>query len=168
MMITLNIPSDDEAHTMKMQSGHWYCKQYTKQQTIKQSLLQQTPYFQISNSILNEGGYDIWAMEMEHYLEYIDNDVWKVIQNGNSKKRISTGNMVLFRIFPRTLKTRFHGMDDAKEIWEAIRTRFGEAGKQEEESDGIDDNGDGIVNWENTLEDEEINHALKLSAPVVR
>ncbi|GJR07394.1 ribonuclease H-like domain-containing protein [Tanacetum coccineum] len=21
--------------------------------------------------------YDIWAMEMEHYLEYIDNDVWK-------------------------------------------------------------------------------------------
>ncbi|GKA21522.1 hypothetical protein Tco_0701511 [Tanacetum coccineum] len=23
--------------------------------------------------------YDIWAMEMEHYFEYIDNDVWKVI-----------------------------------------------------------------------------------------
>ncbi|GJZ66804.1 hypothetical protein Tco_0630044 [Tanacetum coccineum] len=35
--------------------------------------------------------YDIWAMEMEHYLEYIDNEVWKVIQNGNSKKRILTG-----------------------------------------------------------------------------
>ncbi|GJW84412.1 ribonuclease H-like domain-containing protein [Tanacetum coccineum] len=31
---------------------------------------------------------NIWAMEMEHYLEYIDNEVWKVIQNGNSKKRI--------------------------------------------------------------------------------
>ncbi|GJZ93874.1 hypothetical protein Tco_0666077 [Tanacetum coccineum] len=31
------------------------------------------------------------AMEMEHYLEYIDNDVWKVIHNGISKKRISTG-----------------------------------------------------------------------------
>ncbi|GJW31769.1 putative ribonuclease H-like domain-containing protein [Tanacetum coccineum] len=30
-------------------------------------------------------------LEMEHYLEYIDNEVWKVIQNGNSKKRISTG-----------------------------------------------------------------------------
>ncbi|GJU02737.1 hypothetical protein Tco_1113075 [Tanacetum coccineum] len=35
--------------------------------------------------------YDIWAMEMEHYFEYIDNELWKVIQNGNSKKRISTG-----------------------------------------------------------------------------
>ncbi|GJV11070.1 hypothetical protein Tco_1352611, partial [Tanacetum coccineum] len=30
-----------------------------------------------------------WAMEMEHYLEYIDNEVWKVIQNGNSKKRVT-------------------------------------------------------------------------------
>ncbi|GKD63837.1 hypothetical protein Tco_1305945, partial [Tanacetum coccineum] len=89
-------------------------------------------------------------MEMEHYLEYIDNDVWKVIQNGNSKKRISTGKDGVIRILPpvtaaeiqavekeRKAKNillmaipkehmrRFHGMDDAKEIWEAIRTRFG-------------------------------------------
>ncbi|GJW61160.1 putative ribonuclease H-like domain-containing protein [Tanacetum coccineum] len=93
---------------------------------------------------------DIWAMEMEHYLEYIDNDVWKVIQNGNSKKRISTGKDGVVRILPpvsaaeihavekeRKARTillmaipkehlrRFHGMDDAKEIWEAIRTRIG-------------------------------------------
>ncbi|GJY05826.1 hypothetical protein Tco_0371766 [Tanacetum coccineum] len=85
--------------------------------------------------------YDIWAMEMEHYLEYIDNDVWKVIQNGNSKKRISTGKDGVIRILPpvtaieiqavekeRKAKNillmaipkehmrRFHGMDDAKEI----------------------------------------------------
>ncbi|GJV11721.1 ribonuclease H-like domain, gag-pre-integrase domain protein [Tanacetum coccineum] len=32
-------------------------------------------------------------MEMEHYLEYIDNEVWKVIQNGNSKKRVTKGRM---------------------------------------------------------------------------
>ncbi|GJY74533.1 hypothetical protein Tco_0478964 [Tanacetum coccineum] len=94
--------------------------------------------------------YDIWAMEMEHYLEYIDNDAWKVIQNGNSKKRISTRKDGVIRILPpvtaaeiqavekeRKAKNillmaipkehmrRFHGMDDAKEIWEAIRTRFG-------------------------------------------
>ncbi|GKB63975.1 hypothetical protein Tco_0920161 [Tanacetum coccineum] len=96
------------------------------------------------------GGYVYMAMEMEHYLEYIDNDVWKVIQNGNSKKRISTGKDDVIRILPpvtaaeiqavekeRKAKNillvaipkehmrRFHGMDDAKEIWEAIRTRFG-------------------------------------------
>ncbi|GJX90427.1 ribonuclease H-like domain-containing protein [Tanacetum coccineum] len=94
--------------------------------------------------------YDIWVMEMEHHLEYIDNDVWKVILNGNSKKRISTGKDGVVRILPpvsaveihavekeRKARTillmaipkehlrRFHGMDDAKEIWEAIRTRFG-------------------------------------------
>ncbi|GJU55802.1 ribonuclease H-like domain-containing protein [Tanacetum coccineum] len=94
--------------------------------------------------------YDIWAMKMEHYLKYIDNDVWKVIQNGNSKKRISTGKDGIVRILPpvsvaeihavekeRKTRTillmeipkehlrRFHGMDDAKEIWESIRTRFG-------------------------------------------
>ncbi|GJT14030.1 putative ribonuclease H-like domain-containing protein [Tanacetum coccineum] len=70
--------------------------------------------------------------------------------NGNSKKRISTGKDGIVRILPpvsaaeihavekeRKARTillmaipkehlrRFHGMDDAKEIWEAIRTRFG-------------------------------------------
>ncbi|GJR20636.1 hypothetical protein Tco_0969163 [Tanacetum coccineum] len=89
--------------------------------------------------ILKKEEYDIWAMEMEHYLEYIDNDVWKVIQNGNSKKRISTGKDGVVRILPpvsaaeihvvekeRKARTillmaipkehlrRFHGMDDAK------------------------------------------------------
>ncbi|GKC02329.1 hypothetical protein Tco_0993939 [Tanacetum coccineum] len=85
--------------------------------------------------------YDIWAMEMEHYLEYIDNDVWKVIQNGNSKKRISTGKDGVVRVLlpvsateihavekERKARTillmaiskehlrRFHRMDDAKDI----------------------------------------------------
>ncbi|GJS87756.1 hypothetical protein Tco_0770392 [Tanacetum coccineum] len=92
--------------------------------------------------------YDIWAMEMEHYLEYIDNDVWKVIQNGNSKKRISTRNdgivqilspvtaakiqpvekertakNILLMAIPKEHMRRFHRMDDEKEIWETIRTR---------------------------------------------
>ncbi|GJZ16238.1 ribonuclease H-like domain-containing protein [Tanacetum coccineum] len=93
--------------------------------------------------------YDIWAIEMEHYLEYIDNDVWKVIHNGNSKKRISTGKDGVVRIIPpvfdakihavekeRKARTillmaipkehlrRFHGMDDAKEIWELVQKRL--------------------------------------------
>ncbi|GKF73443.1 hypothetical protein Tco_0219775, partial [Tanacetum coccineum] len=73
---------------------------------------------------------------------YIDNEVWKVIQNGNSKKRISTGNDGVIRVLspvsaaeiqaveillmaiPKEHMRRFHGMDDAKEIWEAIRSSF--------------------------------------------
>ncbi|GJW78358.1 ribonuclease H-like domain-containing protein, partial [Tanacetum coccineum] len=111
---------------------------------------QTTAISNIKLPILKKEEYDIWAMEMEHYLEYIDNDVWNVIQNGNSKKRISTGKDEVIRILPlvtaaeiqavekeRKAKNillmailkehmrRFHGMDDAKEIWEAIKTRFG-------------------------------------------
>ncbi|GKC59791.1 ribonuclease H-like domain-containing protein, partial [Tanacetum coccineum] len=111
---------------------------------------QTTAISNIKLLILKKEEYDIWAMEMEHYLEYIDNEVWKVIQNGNSKKRISTGKDGIVRILspvtgaeiqaiekerkvknillmaiPKEHIIRFHGMDDAKEIWEAIRTRFG-------------------------------------------
>ncbi|GJW53002.1 putative ribonuclease H-like domain-containing protein [Tanacetum coccineum] len=82
--------------------------------------------------------------------EYIDNDAWKVIQNGNSKKIILTGKdgvvrillpvstaeihaaekerkarTILLMAIPKEHLRRFHGMDEAKEIWEAIRTRFG-------------------------------------------
>ncbi|GJT62527.1 hypothetical protein Tco_1006060 [Tanacetum coccineum] len=116
----------------------------------QQVIPQTTAISNIKLLILKKEEYDIWAMEMEHYLEYIDNDVWKVIQNGNSNKRISTGKDGVIRILPpvttaeiqavekeRKAKNillmaipkehmrRFHGMDDAKEIWEAIRTRFG-------------------------------------------
>ncbi|GJT05782.1 putative ribonuclease H-like domain-containing protein [Tanacetum coccineum] len=113
----------------------------------QQVIPQTTAISNIKLLILKKEEYDIWAMEMEHYLEYIDNDVWKVIQNGNSKKRISTGKDGVVRILPpvspaeihavekeRKTRTillmaipkehmrRFHGMDDAKEIWEAIKT----------------------------------------------
>ncbi|GJT15010.1 ribonuclease H-like domain-containing protein [Tanacetum coccineum] len=64
---------------------------------------------------LKKEEYDIWAIEMEHYLEYIDNDVWK-----ERKDRT-----ILLMAIPKEHLRRFHGMDDAKKIWKAIRTRFG-------------------------------------------
>ncbi|GJZ86655.1 retrovirus-related pol polyprotein from transposon TNT 1-94 [Tanacetum coccineum] len=178
----------------------------------QQAIPQTTAITNIKLSILKNEEYDIWAMEMEHYLKNIDNDVWKVIQNGNSKKRISTGKDGVVRILPpvspaeihavekeRKARTillmaipkehlrRFHGMDDAKEIWEAIRTRFGGnanskkmqkavlkqqfkrdsfyqdqgAGKKEQKQNCLLTMGDGVVNWgEHTVEEEESNHAL--------
>ncbi|GKB16551.1 hypothetical protein Tco_0850474 [Tanacetum coccineum] len=80
--------------------------------------------------------------------ETLDNEVWKVIQNGNSKKRVTKGKDGVYRVLPpatqeeqfadekerkaRTLLMavpkdhlrRFHGMDDAKEIWAAIKTHL--------------------------------------------
>ncbi|GJT88444.1 ribonuclease H-like domain-containing protein [Tanacetum coccineum] len=140
--------SDDEASYHEDASENGIATNKPKQQ--QQLIPTTTTILNIKLPILKKEEYDIWAMEMEHYLEYIDNDVWKVIQNGNSKKRISTGKDGVVRLLPpvsaaeihvvekeRKARTillmvitkehlrRFHGMDDAKEIWEAIRTRFG-------------------------------------------
>ncbi|GKA70925.1 putative reverse transcriptase domain-containing protein [Tanacetum coccineum] len=141
--------SDDEASYHEDASENGTATNKPKQQQ-QQLIPTTTTISNIKLPILKKEEYDIWAIEMEHYLEYIDNDVWKVIQNGNSKKRISTGKDGVVRILPpvsaaeihavekeRKARTillmaipkehlrRFHGMDDAKEIWEAIRTRFG-------------------------------------------
>ncbi|GJS08623.1 hypothetical protein Tco_0365419 [Tanacetum coccineum] len=76
--------------------------------------------------------YDIWAMEIEHYLEYIDNEVWQqmikhhkvnegVIQNAVEKER-KAKNILLMAI-PKEHMRRFHGMVIAKESWVPYRTR---------------------------------------------
>ncbi|GJV85348.1 hypothetical protein Tco_1525246 [Tanacetum coccineum] len=202
--------SDDEASYHEDASDSGTATNKPKQQ--QQFTPTTTTISNINLPILKNEEYDIWAMEMEHYLEYIDNDVWKVIQNGNSKKRISTGKDGVVRILPpvspaeihavekerkeRTILLmaipnehlrRFHGMDDAKEIWEAIRTRFGGntnskkmqkailkqqfkrdsfyqnqgAGKKEQNQNCLLTMDDGVVNWgEHTVEEEETNHAL--------
>ncbi|GJX35237.1 putative ribonuclease H-like domain-containing protein [Tanacetum coccineum] len=142
--LTINMDniSDDEASNHEDASDTGVAPKQ-QQQVIPQT----TAISNIKLPILKKEEYDIWAMEMEHYLEYIDNDVWKVIQNGNSKKRISTGKdgivqilspvtaaeiqavekerkakNILLMAIPKEHMRRFHGMDDAKEIWEAIRT----------------------------------------------
>ncbi|GKB77038.1 hypothetical protein Tco_0943933 [Tanacetum coccineum] len=99
--------------------------------------------------ILKKGEYDIWAMKMEHYLAHTDYPVWEVIQNGNGHVSISTDTQGQIKILPpksaeeilarererkarRTLLialpedhlARFHNISDAKEMWDAIKTRF--------------------------------------------
>ncbi|GKC55609.1 hypothetical protein Tco_1083207, partial [Tanacetum coccineum] len=90
--------SDDEAsyHEDASENGTATNKPKHQQQLIPTT----TTISNIKLPILKNEEYDIWAMEMEHYLEYIDNDVWKVIQNGNSKKIISTGKDGVVRILP--------------------------------------------------------------------
>ncbi|GJZ74735.1 hypothetical protein Tco_0639200 [Tanacetum coccineum] len=95
--ILSTILCDDEA------SNHEDACAAPKQQ--QQVIPQTTAISNIKLLILNKEEYDIWAMEIEHYLEYIDNDVWKVIQNGNSKKRISTGKDGVIRILPPVTAT---------------------------------------------------------------
>ncbi|GJX99871.1 ribonuclease H-like domain-containing protein [Tanacetum coccineum] len=71
--------------------------------------------------------YDTWAMEMEIILEYIDMRVFLLPtqeeQFADEKER--KARTLLLMAVPKDHLRRFHGMDDAKEIWAAIKTRFG-------------------------------------------
>ncbi|GJY23730.1 hypothetical protein Tco_0397388 [Tanacetum coccineum] len=87
---------------------------------------------------------------MEHYLAHIDYPIWEVIQKGNGPVSVTTDtNGVIKVLSPRTAKetlarererkarttllmalpedhlANFHKMTDAKEMWEAIKSRFG-------------------------------------------
>ncbi|GKB48173.1 putative RNA-directed DNA polymerase, partial [Tanacetum coccineum] len=89
-------------------------------------------------------------MEMEHYLEYIDNEsesdsewelkeaespkvkdgVYRVLPQPTQEEQVADGkkgNATTLQLMavPHDILRRFHGMDDAKEIWAAIKTRFG-------------------------------------------
>nr|GEW36002.1 hypothetical protein [Tanacetum cinerariifolium] len=100
--------------------------------------------------ILKKGEYDIWAMKMEHYLEHTDYPIWKVIQKGNGPVQVSTYTNGQIRVLPpktaeeifareieRKARTtllmaipedhlaKFHKMTNAKEMWKAIKSRFG-------------------------------------------
>ncbi|GJY68161.1 retrovirus-related pol polyprotein from transposon TNT 1-94 [Tanacetum coccineum] len=74
--------SDDEASNHEDASDTGAAPKQ-QQQVIPQT----TAISNIKLPILKKEEYDIWAMEMEHYLEYIDNDVWKLIVM--SKQQIS-------------------------------------------------------------------------------
>ncbi|GJW71991.1 hypothetical protein Tco_0128908 [Tanacetum coccineum] len=117
-----------------------------------QTPTQQTPHTvsTIKLPILNKGEYDIWAMKMEHYLAHTDYPIWEVIQRGNGPVSVSTDTNGLIKVLPpKTTKeilarererkarttllmalpedhlVKFHKITDAKQMWEAIKSRFG-------------------------------------------
>ncbi|GKB51245.1 hypothetical protein Tco_0901998 [Tanacetum coccineum] len=161
-----------------------------------QTPTQQTPHTvsTIKLPILKKGEYDIWAMKMEHYLAHTDYPVWEVIQNGNGPVSISTNTQGQIKILPpksaeeilarereRKARTtllmalledhlaRFHNISDAKEMWDAIKTRFGgnawnsgnkdkenrrRSGKQEDSKALVTIDGEGVY-WTSYSEEEE-------------
>nr|GEY24040.1 ribonuclease H-like domain-containing protein [Tanacetum cinerariifolium] len=99
---------------------------------------------------LKKDEYETWAMKIEYYIMNTDHNLWKIIQNGNSKKslgRDSKGGIIilppvsfeehvvvqrktkartlLLQSLPKDHMADFHHLDDAKEIWLAVKARFG-------------------------------------------
>ncbi|GKA54172.1 hypothetical protein Tco_0753121, partial [Tanacetum coccineum] len=100
--------------------------------------------------IMKKGEYDIWAMKIKHYLSHTDYPIWEVIQKGNGPVSVSTYTNGIIKVLPpktaeeilareRERKARttllmalpedhfakFHKMNDAKDMWDAIKSIFG-------------------------------------------
>ncbi|GJS94606.1 hypothetical protein Tco_0801574 [Tanacetum coccineum] len=91
--------------------------------------------------------YDLWSMRMEQYLTHTDYALWEVIMNGDApavasasieglippktteqklarKNELKAKSTMLLAI-PDEHLLKFHGIKDAKTLWEEIKTRFG-------------------------------------------
>ncbi|GJU80608.1 putative ribonuclease H-like domain-containing protein [Tanacetum coccineum] len=100
--------------------------------------------------MLKTGDYDLWRMRMEQYLTHTDYALWEVIMNDDAPAVIASANAgsegpippktveqklarknelkakstLLLAILDEHL-LKFHGIKDAKSLWEAIKNRFG-------------------------------------------
>ncbi|GJS47182.1 putative ribonuclease H-like domain-containing protein [Tanacetum coccineum] len=70
--------------------------------------------------VLKTGDYDLWRMRMEQYLTHTDYALWELARK-NELKAKST----LLLAIPDEHLLKFHGIKDAKTLWEAIKARFG-------------------------------------------
>ncbi|GJS44141.1 ribonuclease H-like domain-containing protein [Tanacetum coccineum] len=100
--------------------------------------------------MLKTGDYDLWSMRMEQYLTHTDHALWEVIMNGDAPATIASASAgaegpippktaeqklarknelkaksTLLLAIPDEHLLKFHGIKDAKTLWEAIKTRFG-------------------------------------------
>ncbi|GKA25600.1 hypothetical protein Tco_0711709 [Tanacetum coccineum] len=97
--------------------------------------------------ILKTGDYDLWSVRIEQYLTHTDYDLWEVIMNGDAhvvalasakgpispktaeqklaRKNELKAKSTLLLAIPNEHLLKFHGIKDAKILWEAIRAMFG-------------------------------------------
>nr|GEZ60248.1 ribonuclease H-like domain-containing protein [Tanacetum cinerariifolium] len=100
--------------------------------------------------MLKTGDYDPWSMRMEQYLTHTDYALWEVIVNGDAPAAIALVSGSVKAVVPPKTTTekierrnelkakstlllaipdeqllKFHGIKDAKTLWEEIKTRFG-------------------------------------------
>ncbi|GJZ07461.1 hypothetical protein Tco_0541254 [Tanacetum coccineum] len=98
--------------------------------------------------ILKTGDYDLWSMRMEQYLTHTDYALWEVIVNGDApaiasasagtegpippktaeqklaRKNELKAKSTLLLAIPDEHLLKFHGIMDAKTLWEEIKARF--------------------------------------------
>nr|GEZ93614.1 xylulose kinase-1 [Tanacetum cinerariifolium] len=99
---------------------------------------------------VKDGEYDIWAMKMQNFISSSDLLCWNIVLKGNSSKSMTTDNdgnlkirppvtaeehqqvqkeekarIILLFALPYEHMGDFYHMIDARDIWNAIKARFG-------------------------------------------
>ncbi|GKA44186.1 putative ribonuclease H-like domain-containing protein, partial [Tanacetum coccineum] len=94
--------------------------------------------------------YETWAIKMEYWIMNSDHNLWNIVLNGNSRKKTGRdpkGNImilhpvsveehiavqretkvstILLQSLPEDHMADFHHLDDARDIWLAVKARFG-------------------------------------------
>ncbi|GJW70504.1 ribonuclease H-like domain-containing protein [Tanacetum coccineum] len=97
--------------------------------------------------VLKTGDHDLWSMRIEKYITHTNYALWEVIVNGDApaissastegpippktaeqklaRKNELKAKITLLLAIPDEHLLKFHGIKDAKTLWEAIKTRFG-------------------------------------------
>nr|GEU94678.1 hypothetical protein [Tanacetum cinerariifolium] len=139
-LISLSKISNHEEKTINEENAH---PKVVPQITTVTNIFAKFPY-------LKKGEYDIWAMKMQNFISSSSLLCWNIVLKGNSAKSIKTDNEGNMKIFPpvtaeehqqvqREEKARtillfalpdehmgdFYHMIDARDIWNAIKERFG-------------------------------------------
>ncbi|GJS79519.1 putative ribonuclease H-like domain-containing protein [Tanacetum coccineum] len=102
---------------------------------------------------LKKDEYETWAMKMEYWIMNSDHNLWNIVLHGNNRKRTGRdppppprGNImilppvtmeeqiavqretkartILLQSLPEDHMADFHHLDDAKDIWLAVKARF--------------------------------------------
>ncbi|GJQ90365.1 hypothetical protein Tco_0001504 [Tanacetum coccineum] len=123
-------------------------------QTTQSQQLQQYHTTTVSNNnakfpYLKKEEYETWAMKMEYWIMNSDHNLWNIVLNGNSRKKTGRdpkGNImilppvsveehiavqretkartILLQSLPEDHMADFHHLDDARDIWLAVKARF--------------------------------------------
>ncbi|GJZ53401.1 hypothetical protein Tco_0608286, partial [Tanacetum coccineum] len=124
------------------------------QNTQSQQQFQQYHTTTVSNNnakfpYLKKDEYETWAMKMEYWIMNSDHNLWNIVLNGNSRKKTGRdpkGNImilppvsveehiavqretkartILLQSLPEDHMADFHHLDDARDIWLAVKARF--------------------------------------------
>ncbi|GJW25177.1 putative ribonuclease H-like domain-containing protein, partial [Tanacetum coccineum] len=140
--------------TQTNQTGQQYPQNpnNVQSQQFQQFQQQQSSANKCKISYLDNVNMRIWAMKMEYWIQNADHNLWRIVQQGNNPKRLGKDakeiqlfillsllmSMLLYAVqrenkvrtlllqaLPEDHMPDFHHYDDARDIWLAVKARFG-------------------------------------------